>query len=260
MNQLIKGLLISGFPNFVILSQYNLGDFTLTIIFMRILSSFILAIFLMGIYSNIHAQATKSDPIDIQGRFGADLNLDLPKKWDLGLEYQARVMQNFQTYSGSYLSLGFGKGVSKHLTLLGEYRFARLLDAVSHRLGVGLIADRKIGMWKTDFRVLAMNRVEDFDDVTELQNVDNYLRLRVRGRRKLDDRIELSLHAEPIYRMASGLQIDNYRFQAGFGYDINKHTTLQFYYLNRPDYAKKYFRQYHIFGLGFKYGFKPIKK
>lgn len=74
----------------------------------------------------------------------------------------------------------------------------------------------------------------------------------MRGRKDLSKKFDLIVSFEPIYQIKSGLQIDNYRIQGGLRYKMAKSSTLDLFYLNRPDYAKSYKRQYHVVGIAFK--------
>ena len=71
---------------------------------MKKLSTVLLFIFL-GIITEVHAQATKSDPVDTQGWFSAGLDLNLPKKWKAEIEYQARMFNDFKSFNGSFYSI-----------------------------------------------------------------------------------------------------------------------------------------------------------
>ena len=53
--------------------------------------------------------ATKADPTDVQGWYGASFNTNLPRKWSVNLNYQARFIDNLSYYNGSYITLGGAK-------------------------------------------------------------------------------------------------------------------------------------------------------
>lgn len=199
-----------------------------------------------------YAQATKSDPIDQQGWFSAGVDLDLPKKWRAEIEYQARVFNDLKTFNGSFYSIGVEKGLTSWFALQTEYRLSKVLRGTFNRISAGFVVDKKVEDIKLDFRVLYQNQVQDFDDPRKENDKNNFIRMRMRGKKDLSDRIDLLLSFEPIYQVRSGLQIDNYRIQGGLKYHFTKGTTLDVFYLNRPDYAKSYKRQYHVFGIAFK--------
>jgi hypothetical protein len=103
---------------------------------------------------------------------------------------------------------------------------------------------------------LYQNQVQDFVDPAKENDKNNFVRIRMRGRKQIFDKVDLNLSVEPIYQVRSGLQIDNYIFQGGLNYHFTKSTLMDIYYLNRPDFAKSYKRQYHVFGIAFKHEIK----
>ncbi|MEY3179153.1 MAG: hypothetical protein RJB42_1394, partial [Bacteroidota bacterium] len=195
---------------------------------------------------------TKSDPVDNQGWFSAGVDLDLPQKWKAEIEYQARVFNDLKTFNGSFYSIGVEKGLSSWFALQAEYRLSKVLKGTYNRFSAGFVLDKKVEDIKLDLRVLYQNQIQDFDDPTKEIDRNNFVRMRIRGRKDLSDKIDLILSFEPIYQLNSGIQIDNYRILGGIKYQIAKSSTLDLFYINRPDYAKSYKRQYHVFGIAFK--------
>ncbi|MEN9952102.1 MAG: hypothetical protein RLZZ520_370 [Bacteroidota bacterium] len=203
-----------------------------------------------------YGQATKSDPIDKQGWFSAGVDFDLPKKWKAEVEYQARMFNDLKTFNGSFYSLGIEKGLSSWFALQAEYRLANVLKGTYNRISAGFVLDEKVNEVKLDLRVLYQNQIQDFDDPAKENDKNNFIRIRMRGKKEMSDKVDLVLSFEPIYQLQSGLQIDNYRLQGGLKYHFTKSTTVDAFYLNRPDYAKSYKRQYHVFGIAFKHEIK----
>ena len=93
--------------------------------------------------SELQAQATRTDPTDVQGWFGAGIDFDLPKKWQAGIEYQSRVENNIKTLKGSYYSFSLEKEVVKNLRLIGQYRLSSVQGEQFSRYGFGLAFDKK---------------------------------------------------------------------------------------------------------------------
>jgi hypothetical protein len=203
-----------------------------------------------------YGQATKSDPVDKQAWMKAGVDFDLPKKWKVDVEYQARIFNDLRTFNGSFYSLGVEKGLSSWFAMQAEYRLAKVLKGTYNRITAGFVLDEKVRDVKLDLRVLYQNQVQDFVDPAKENDKNNFVRIRMRGRKEIVDKVDINLSAEPIYQVQSGLQIDNYIFQAGLVYHFTKATSLDLYYLNRPDYAKSYKRQYHVFGIAFKHVIK----
>lgn len=204
----------------------------------------------------VFAQATKSDPIDQQGWFSAGVDLNLPKKWKAEVEYQARIFNDLQTFNGSYYSLGIEKGLTPWFALQTEYRLAKVLRGTYNRFSVGFVVDKRVSDVKLDLRVLYQNQVQDFDDPAKENDKNNFIRLRARAKKELSKKVDLVVSFEPIYQVQTGVQIDNYRIQGGLKYNFTKATSVDLFYCNRPDYAKSYKRQYHVFGIAFKHEIK----
>ena len=206
--------------------------------------------------AELQAQATRTDPIDVQGWFGAGIDFDLPKKWQAGVEYQSRVENNIKTLKGSYYSFSLEKEIIKHLSLIGQYRLSKVQGEQFSRYGFGLMLDNKIGEIKIDLRLLYQNKQLDLVDPINQEPADHYLRARLRAKKELSKKLDLIASLEPIYRVQQGVRIDNYRIQGGVRIHFNKAASLDLFYLNRPDYFKSYKRQYHVFGTAFSYEFK----
>ena len=224
------------------------------------INKFILTVCLLLLFQFLEAQATKSDPVDMQGWFGANIEADFPKKWNVDLSYQARMNNNITNYNGSYYSIGVKKRLFRPISLLVEYRLSKVLKGTYNRYSFGFDIDYNLQKIKTDVRLLYQNQIQDFDDPIKEIDKDNFFRIRARVRFPVINRTSLVLSTEPIYGLSSGFSIDNYRHQLALRYDIDKNVQLELFYINRPDYAKSYKRQYHIFGTTLSYSFKVKRK
>lgn len=211
---------------------------------------------LLLLSNGVFAQATKSDPVDQQGWVSAAVGFNLPKKWMAEVEYQARIFNDLQTFNGSFYSLGIEKGITPWFALQTEYRLAKVLKGTYNRISAGFVLDKKLNDIKLDLRVLYQNQVQDFDDPAKENDKNNFIRFRARAKKDLSKKVDLVVSFEPIYQLQSGVQIDNYRIQGGLKYNFTKATSVDFFYCNRPDYAKSYKRQYHVFGIAFKHEIK----
>src|ERR1041385_762391 len=80
---------------------------------------------------------SRSDPVDVQARFGVQANLNLTKKWDASIGYEGRMVSDASIYSGAYFDGELQRSFGKQLTMFGNYRYARLTGAQSHRVGAG---------------------------------------------------------------------------------------------------------------------------
>lgn len=222
---------------------------------MKKLSTVFIFVFLV-ILTRVNAQATKSDPVDSQGWFSAGLDLNLPKKWKAEIEYQARMFNDFKSFNGSFYSIGVEKELASSFSLLAEYRLSKVLKGTYNRISAGFVLDKKIEDFKFDLRVLYQNQVQDFDDPTKEIDKDNFIRTRLRMKKEVSKKVDMIIAFEPIYQVQEGLKIDNYRIQGGLRYNFTKKSSVDVFYINRPDYAKSYKRVYHILGLSFKHEIK----
>ncbi len=217
---------------------------------------FSICIGLLLLSNMVFAQATKSDPIDQQGWFSAGLELNLPKKWKAEVEYQGRLFNDLKTFNGSFYSIGIEKGLTRWFAVQTEYRLAKVLRGTYNRISAGFVLDKKINDVKLDLRMLYQNQVQDFDDPAKENDKNNFIRIRARAKKDLSEKIDLVVSLEPIYQIESGVKIDNYRIQGGLKYNFTKATSVDLFYCNRPDFAKSYKRQYHVFGIAFKHEIK----
>lgn len=222
---------------------------------MKKLSIVFIFVFLV-ILTKVQAQATKSDPVDSQGWFSAGLDLNLPKKWKAEIEYQARMFNDFKSFNGSFYSIGVEKELASSFSLLAEYRLSKVLKGTYNRISAGFVLDKKIEDFKFDLRVLYQNQVQDFDDPAKEIDKDNFVRTRLRMKKGMSKKVDMIIAFEPIYQVQEGLKIDNYRIQGGLRYNFTKKSSVDVFYINRPDYAKSYKRVYHILGLSFKHEIK----
>ena len=74
-------------------------------------------VFLVVNTNIIFAQTSRTDPNDNQGWFGAKLKVDLPSGWGTSLDYQARFINDFNVYNGSYTTVGATKKIIKYVEL-----------------------------------------------------------------------------------------------------------------------------------------------
>src|SRR4029079_8595542 len=114
--------------------------------------------------AGLRAQPSRTDPVDVQSRFGTQLNVNLPKKWEFTAAYEARMTGNSSTYRGSYFSGELGRPFGKHLSVLANYRFARLTDSASHRFGAGAEVEAKRHRLTLPFRTLVQYQPKALDD------------------------------------------------------------------------------------------------
>lgn len=215
-------------------------------------------IFLMQLFwaQETLSQTSRSDPSDKQARYGATLSLNLPKKWDLDFEYQARYRNDFQDFRGHYLSLTPQKEIFKNFSVLAEYRIALLDAATYHRSTFGVVYKRKIHNTKLGLRGLIQNQVEELDDIDKEDRHDIYWRVKLSAAQPLLKKFEVHASIEPVMMDGGIHPINNFRTTVGVKYKLVKRLNLDVYHLNKQDYAKTYDRRFDIFGIGLEYSWK----
>jgi hypothetical protein len=203
------------------------------------------------------AQTTSADTTDVQGRAGVSWNLDLPKRWEMGLEYELRMVDNLSSYRGSYFTVHADYGLTKHLSGIVSYRRAALDDGTSNRYAAGMEYERKLGSWRVGFRPLLQYRTEG-EGITTVQdddeasgNGDTFLRTRLRLERPVTKKLDLYASVEPLFVFGEDYPIDNWRNKFGLQYEYSQNKAVDLYYVLRFDYGKSYNRVLHTVGVSF---------
>lgn len=206
----------------------------------------------------LYAQTSKTDPTDVQGWYGTELTIDLPKKWTAKFDYQGRYVNNLKTYNGSYVSFGASKELADFVELQAEYRLALVQAGTYHRWSLGAEASHRFAKVDFGLRALVQNSVQDFDDVTVQNDKSGYWRVRLAAKLAVAKKLAVYLQTEPIMKFGGDYFIDNWRNTLGLKYKLSKNLKLDAYYIYRPDFAKKtYNRYFHINGISIGYDFKP---
>jgi len=210
--------------------------------------------------SALFAQTSSTDPVDVQGWYGANFGFNLKKKWTAEFGYQARYENNLKSYKGSYFSFAAFKSISKRIDLLGEYRLSKVAKGTYHRFSFGAEYGKKFKAINWGFRVLVLNNIQDFLDPAQASQSAGYWRTRLKLGFKFNKKWEGYVSTEPIMKFGGNKFIDNWRNTVGVKRKISSHAKLDLFYMYRPDYAKnKYNRVYHV--VGFNIDFKiPTKK
>jgi hypothetical protein len=203
--------------------------------------------------------ATKADPSDVQGWYGASFNTNLPHKWSANLNYQARFIDNLSYYNGSYITLGAAKKINKHLDFMGDYRLALVRAGVYNRFTIGTELSGKLKHLNLAFRFQLQNQLQEFDDVTKPNDKSGYWRTRFQGKYAINKKWEVYASVEPIMKFGASYFVDNIRNTIGCKYKLRKDLKLDVFYIYRPDYSKSYNRVYNIIGLNADYTIK-VKK
>jgi Protein of unknown function (DUF2490) len=223
---------------------------------------FTYAIVLVAIVNSnsIFAQTSRTDPNDNQGWYGAKLKLDLPSGWETSLDYQARFINDFNMYNGSYTTIGAAKKIAKHIELQGDFRLALVEKGTYYRGSFGFEASNGFGDFDFGLRMLVQNQLQDFNDEYKDNQRDGYWRVKLETNYAPTDGIQLYVSTEPIMKFGGVRPIDNWRNIAGVKIKVAKRTKLNLFYMYRPDFAKAtYNRLFQVVGVNLDYTLK-IKK
>lgn len=223
---------------------------------------FTYAIVLVAIVNSnsIFAQTSRTNPNDNQGWYGAKLKLDLPRGWETSLDYQARFINDFNMYNGSYTTIGAAKKIAKHIELQGDFRLALVEKGTYYRGSFGFEASNGFGDFDFGLRMLVQNQLQDFDDEYKDNQRDGYWRVKLETNYAPTDGIQLYVSTEPIMKFGGVRPIDNWRNIAGVKIKVAKRTKLNLFYMYRPDFAKAtYNRLFQVVGVNLDYTLK-IKK
>jgi hypothetical protein len=211
--------------------------------------------FVTGVWSvPLGAQTSRLDPVDVHGRYGVTVNLDLPRKWEAALEYELRMVGNARTYRGSYITAEAGYPLSKRLSLLGNYRLATVTEGLFHRVAGGAQLEQKIADMSLSFRSLVQYQRQQFQEDEERSDEDLlheevFVRTRVRAKLSAWRRTSLYASVEPYWAFHRDFPIDNWRNTVGLQLPVGKTRKLDLHYIYRPDYARIYNRTFHIIGV-----------
>lgn len=223
---------------------------------------FTYAIVLVAIVNSnsFFAQTSRTDPNDNQGWYGAKLKLDLPSGWETSLDYQARFINDFNMYNGSYTTIGAAKKIAKHIELQGDFRLALVEKGTYYRGSFGFEASNGFGDFDFGLRMLVQNQLQDFDDEYKDNQRDGYWRVKLETNYAPTDGIQLYVSTEPIMKFGGVRPIDNWRNIAGVKIKVAKRTKLNLFYMYRPDFAKAtYNRLFQVVGVNLDYTLR-IKK
>lgn len=216
-----------------------------------------MALLLSAGVGEIQAQATKADPVDVQGWMGVGANYKLNKQWQFEGDFQSRYFNNVQTHSGNYLSLGVQRKINKHFDATAEYRLAMVQQGNYNRFSGGVLCDFKWQQWTFAGRALIQNQVQDFDDVSKPDQSEGYWRVRAQVKYKVSKQLDLYGSVEPIMKFGADFLVDNWRDEVGVKWELKKGLKLNPYFIYRPDYGKAtYNRLFYIYGLQLDYSIR----
>lgn len=199
---------------------------------------------------------------DFQVWPGVSLELDLPKKWLVTVQYRSRFIDNATYYKGSYLFGAVEYEFNKHLKAITNYRLALVDEGVYHRYFLGVAAKAKVGDFTLMLRPAIQYQSQRFTGDDEFRtDTDTYFRPRFTVKYKLNKKWDVYTYSEPFFAITNkGTKIDNIQSSIGLKYEYLKNQRLNPYFIWQPDYShKKYQLTNYIAGLDIEFSVKPFK-
>jgi hypothetical protein len=210
-------------------------------------------IFYCVLSKNAFAQTSKQDPIDSQAWYSSKIRINLPKKWAISTDYQARFYNDFKTHYGSYFTFGAEKKLSKSLDVLAAYRLAFVEKGTYNRISIGAEAQQKWHNFEFSLRILAQKNWKNFSEVGKETKEENYWRTRFTAAYNMSKKTSFYVATEPIMQFGGDVFVDNLRNSIGLKVAITKQSRIDLFYLHNPDYSKSYKRLDHIMGIELNY-------
>lgn len=194
------------------------------------------------------AQATR-DTDDVQARAGVRVDVDLPRKWEVDVEYHYRLVDDVSTYRGSYVTVEADYHLRKWMTAIGGYRRSITTAGDANRFAGGVELETRLDKLKVSFRPLVQYRTALVEDDEIGGDGKTFVRTRLRLEYPFTKKLDVHAQAEPFFGFEGDYPIDNWRNSVGLKYAFTKAVGVELYYVHRPDYGKAYNRLYHILGL-----------
>jgi hypothetical protein len=206
------------------------------------------------------AGAGPADTVDVQSRAGLRVDVNLPAKWTVKLEYQNRMVDDLSTYRGSYFTLEADYRLTKAISALGAYRYALTDEGNASRFAAGLELEARLGKLKASFRPLIQYRTAYVADDDVGGDGDTFVRTRLRAEYPVTKRLDVYASVEPFFGFGGEYPVDNWRNEVGLQYAIARWLSVEPYYIYRPDYGKSYNRTYHVVGLDLRFKAKVRRR
>lgn len=202
----------------------------------------------LGVARPMSAQGS-TDRTDVQGWYAAKLTLDLPSKWEAGLQWRARYDDDVSSWRGAYVTTDVAKEIGAW-TIEGSHRLAVVDGDRYHRVAAGGSWERRSGATRFTARALLQRQLQVFDANDETgTGATTFLRTRVQLRRTLSPRLSVYASLEPYFAFGADYPIDNWRNTVGTRWSLGGGRTMDVYYIYRPDYSKAYNRTFHVIGV-----------
>lgn len=219
-------------------------------------STFLALTVALGLGAGAFAGAATVDQTDLQSRSGVRLNLNLPGKWEVDLDYQFRMVDDLSTYRGSYFTVEVDRRLTKEITAIGGYRYVLGNAGNAHRFAAGFELETRLSKAKLSFRPLVQYRTAFVDDDDVGGDGDAFARTRLRAEYPVTKKLDVYGSVEPFFGFGGEYPVDNWRNELGLQYAFTKGVRLDLYYIYRPDYGKAYNRYFHVVGVTLRFSTK----
>jgi hypothetical protein len=149
------------------------------------------------------------DTEDLQSRAGIRLDLNLPRKWEVDVEYQYRMVDDLSTYRGSYVTLEAEHRLKKWATAIAAYRRSITNEGSANRFAGGVELETRLDRLKVSIRPLVQHRTAFVEDDEVGGEGSTFLRTRVRLEYPVTRKLDVHAQAEPFFAFEGDYPIDN---------------------------------------------------
>lgn len=207
-----------------------------------------------------HAQGRQQD---VQLITGFQISQDLPRGFDVSVQYQFRAYKYLRVIRGSYFygSVRYTL-IKKVLSAELEYRYMTSEVKDQHRFGLGIIAKHKIGEFTFSDRLVYQREHPYFNSSYENGNrPTNTIRNRVQVKWDFKKRWDAYVSCEPFIRISNEIrQIKRVRAIAGMDWEFKKNHNVNLFYQYQTQVNQKEPSMMHTIGCMYEWDLPKIKK
>jgi hypothetical protein len=198
------------------------------------------------------------DKYNNQVWLGGAFTLDLKNKWEATGQLRSRITQDISYYKGTYFYFQTEKKIAKNFAFSTTYRLAAVDLGLYNRIGASFEFQKKLGDFKFTTRLAGQYQRRQFKgDDEQRVGVDSYLRPRIKIRYIPSRNWNFYVMVEPFLPIKENLMVDWWQNSIGFKYRLNKHITINPFFIYQPDFTKRQERVNNIFGVDLEYTIKP---
>ena len=200
---------------------------------------------------------------DAQLWAGIQLNKDLPKRFSISAQYQARFDNGILHFKAMYVYASVDyELVKKYLSAGIEYRYSTSNKRDLHRFGFSVTGKYKYKKIAFSGRVVYQREHEYFS--TSYENghePTNYIRTRFQIKWDFKKRWCAYISFEPFIRISNKFNnIDRVRNTAGLDWEFVKTHHVNLFYNFQPDINQKTPEMAHIIGLNYTWDIPDFNK